>query len=302
MTDLKVVFVVGKGRSGSTLLDDMLGMLDGVESLGELRQMWRRGLLPDYACSCGKLLNECGLWTAALAGIADNEADFEKMAGLQQSVHSWWRMPVLLAGRRPRKAREFGGLMGVLYRQVAESTGATTLVDSSKWPVHVGMAGMVPGIDPYVLHLVRDPRAVAYSYTRHRGGSGQPIMPRFGAVHSALSWSARNVASGMARRLVGADRFRRLRYEDLVDDPVETLESLADWLGTDVRNGAWVDDHTLHLSASHLVGGNPRRFERGDIEIRRDDAWRSGRPRARRVVGLLTGPLRRRYGYGAGDL
>ena len=168
VADVRVVFVVGKGRSGSTLLDDMLGTLDGVMSLGELRQIWDRGALPDYACACGRHVSACPVWGAATAAaVGTTPAAFAALAGEQASVHSWWRAPLLLAGIRTARVRRFGEVLGHLYRHLADASGATTLVDSSKWPVHVGMLdGGVPGIEPWAIHLVRDPRAVAHSYTR----------------------------------------------------------------------------------------------------------------------------------------
>jgi hypothetical protein len=52
------------------------------------------------------------------------------------------------------------------------------------------------------------------------------------------------------------------------------------------------------LSPSHTVAGNPMRFRTGPITLRRDDAWRSKLPRARRLlVTALTAPLLARYGY-----
>ena len=47
MTD--VLYLLGKGRSGSTLLSMALGELDGFFAAGELRFFWRRGLVEDRA-------------------------------------------------------------------------------------------------------------------------------------------------------------------------------------------------------------------------------------------------------------
>ena len=127
-------------------------------------------------------------------------------------------------------------------------------------------------------------------------------MPRFGAVHSSLSWSARNVASELGLRRLAPDRVRRVRYEDLVAAPRTSLVGLGDWLGVDDPARAFVDDRTLHLDDAHLIGGNPRRFDRGDIRIEADEAWRTaGSPTATSTVAALTRPLRERYGYDDAD-
>ncbi|MBA3432215.1 MAG: hypothetical protein H0U16_12145, partial [Actinobacteria bacterium] len=50
---LKVLFIMGWTRSGSTILDNLLGEVEGFFSTGELHYLWRRGLLEGRLCSCG---------------------------------------------------------------------------------------------------------------------------------------------------------------------------------------------------------------------------------------------------------
>lgn len=299
MTRLRVVYVIGKGRSGSTLLDDVLGSLPGVTSLGEVRRLWDRHDEPGYTCTCGLGVRDCPVWGPAIRAAAGKGAgSVDHLAREQAAVHAWWRLPATISGHVSPRGAAFGQALGRLYESIAASTDATTLVDSSKWPAHVGLFGGVPDVEPWILHLVRDPRAVAHSYTRVRSGTGQLEMPRFGPIHSATSWMARNLASEAVARSVDPERRFRLRYEDLAASPRETLRRLGSWLRVDGSEAPWVDDRTLHLGPAHLVGGNPRRFDRGDVVIQPDDAWRRrADSRAVNAVAALTRPLRGRYGY-----
>lgn len=303
MPDLHVVYIVGKGRSGSTLLDDVLGTLPGTTATGEVRLLWDEdyGFGEDYTCACGAPLPDCPVWGVAVRRVVGPDLPDERIAALERlrrRVEYWPRVPALLAGRRPADARLYGEHMGRLYQGLAEATGASTIIDSSKWPAHVGILGMVPGIVPWVLHLVRDPRAVAHSYTRFKHHPGQPPLPRFGALHTAASWGARNLAVEAARRHVPDERHRLLRYEDFAAAPRATVASLGAWLGIEDATRAFLDDTTVRLGDAHVMGGNPRRFERGDVTIRADDEWvEAATVRSRDVVGVLTAPLLRRYGY-----
>lgn len=300
---LRVVYIVGKGRSGSTLLDDVLGTLPGTVSTGELWTLWDADFAfrPGYTCACGRQIHECPVWRPAVERVIGKGLPEDRLAAmdrLQARVRSWPRVPELLLGRRGRDARLYATCMGRLYAGLAEATGATTIIDSSKWPAHVGLLGMVPGVEPWLLHLVRDPRAVAHSYRRHKAHPGQPDLPRFGPVHTALSWAARNVTVEAVKAKVAAERQFLLRYEDFAASPRSTIASLGTWLGVDAADSAFVDDRTVRLADTHLVGGNPRRFERGEVTIRPDDEWRDGaRPVSRAVVTSMTSPLLRRYGY-----
>ena len=76
-TPLKVIFVAGAGRSGSTLLDRMLGSVPRVASVGELRHIWKLGLAEDEFCGCGEPFSACPFWARvvreALPGVGAAE-------------------------------------------------------------------------------------------------------------------------------------------------------------------------------------------------------------------------------------
>ena len=111
--------------------------------------------------------------------------------------------------------------LGSLYRAIAEVSGARVIVDSSK---HVSTALVLrrtAGVDLHVVHLVRDSRGVAHSWTKEV----ERPETRDGRDHAPLP-------PGLGRRLVGLvqRRLRRdragsacrppsLRYEDLLADP-----------------------------------------------------------------------------------
>src|SRR5687768_409663 len=63
---VKVLFILGWARSGSTLLDQILGTEEGFFSTGELRWIWLRGLVQQRNCGCGRRVVECPFWTAVL--------------------------------------------------------------------------------------------------------------------------------------------------------------------------------------------------------------------------------------------
>lgn len=303
MSTLPVVYIVGKGRSGSTLLDDVLGTMPGALATGELRVLWDDELAfsEGHTCACGEEIPDCPVWSTALRGVIGPGLPRDRIATIERLrrwVEYWPRVPLLLAGSRPRDAEMYGVHMGRLYRSLAAVTGAETIIDSSKWPAHVGILGMVPEVEPWVLHLVRDPRAVAHSYRRFKSHPGHYQVPRYGPVHTSLSWGARNLAVEATKRHVPPERVRTVRYEDFVRAPRATIAELGEWLGIEDATRAFIDDSTVRLGDAHIMGGNVRRFERGNVVIRADDEWHDAAdPRATALVSVLTAPLLQRYGY-----
>ena len=75
---------------------------------------------------------------------------------------------------------------------------ARVIVDSSKRPSYAAFLRSVPGCDPYYVHLIREPRASAYSWQsrRYQSAQGQGVeVTRRGPLDSTLRWSILNLES-----------------------------------------------------------------------------------------------------------
>jgi hypothetical protein len=189
---------------------------------------------------------------------------------------------------------------GRLYEAIGEVTGSRVIVDSSKEPAHGFAMGMVPGVDFYALHLIRDPRAAAYSWTKIKfqpDTDAKEHMVRFSPTKSSALWDSWNAsAEALWRRT--PERYLRVRYEDFVADPRESFEKILRLLRVADTEPPLVGEREVKLGISHTVSGNPNRFETGAVELRTDREWISRMNlRDQALVTSLTLPLLRRYGY-----
>jgi hypothetical protein len=90
----------------------------------------------------------------------------------------------------------------------------------------------------------------------------------------------------------------RLRYEDFVARPAEALARAAALAGVPEGRLPLTEPGALELGPSHSPSGNPARFQLGRVPLVLDDEWRTAMGALERgVVGALTWPLLRRYGY-----
>lgn len=291
-----VVYIGGAGRSGSTLLDNLLGSSPGWFSAGELRLLWSARQLWTHRCGCGLPLRNCDLWSAVLATTGDVDlawaADMDRR--MLRSRQAWRVFRRGGISANPEEDR-FVELTGRVPRAVSTVTGEPVVVDSSKSPTRVAVLA-ASGLDVAVVHLVRDPRAIAWSWRRsaHARDETHPFTPRTTAA-AAAEWTANNVAIETVVRRTGV-RCTRVRYEDLVDDPARTLASIADLVGTELD--VPIAGSTATLCDNHTVAGNPSRFRTGAVSLRRDDEWRTRLAAGdRRLTTALTLPLLRRYRY-----
>ena len=302
---VKVLYVAGYGRSGSTILDNLLGQVNSLFSAGELCYVWDQGLLGGGLCGSGDPLLECEVWGEVFGGERMREVDAREMARLEKAGTRTRHLPLMLTprGRAVVASRlgEYPKNLGAFYREIRRVTGARVIVDSSKSPVYGSVLGSLPGIDLYVVHLVRDPRATAYSWLRKklqpdRGEFG--YMDRYTPFKSSVIWTVWNAAAGLLwGRSPG--RYLLLRYEDFVAAPRESLLRILKMVGEGGYDDLpFVAGSAVELGANHTVAGNPNRFKTGRIELRLDDEWRVRmRFRHRALVTLLALPLLKRYGY-----
>lgn len=303
-----VLYIGGLGRSGSTLFARMLGELDGFFSAGELRDLWRRGVVENRLCGCGEPFRSCPFWDAvaeeAFGGW--DAVDFAAILAVWEAVDRHRFVPLLLAPRLPRgfgrKVDELLKPLGALYRAIAVVSGAAVIVDSSKAPSYAALLRRMPAIDLRVLHLVRDGRGTAFSWNKQVERSdyvqGSQHMVSYRPWRVAVRWVVLNgFVEGIGSR--GTPR-AFLRYEDLIADPRAAVNRAATLAGhpATARDLAFVGDREVSLSASHNVQGNPNRMTTGAIPLRLDEQWRQHMTtRHRRAVTAITWPMLKRYGY-----
>ena len=303
----RVLYLGGLGRSGSTILERLLGEVPGMCAVGELVHLWQRGVLDDERCSCGRPFSRCPFWTEvgerAFGGWERSLA--RHLVTLRLRVDRIRFVPSLAVPPHlgvPRAAlQEYVSAFLELYDAIRHVSGDAVVVDSSKHSSLAFCLRTSGRLDLRVVHIVRDSRGVAYSWTkevRRPESEDAGYMARYSPARSALLWDAHNVLLALLPRL--GTSTRRVRYEDLVADPAGILQDLADFAGVPVdrRALAFLDGATAQLSVGHTVSGNPVRFHTGPIRLRADDEWRSRLPRRQQwVTSALTLPLLARYGY-----
>ncbi|MBI3926760.1 MAG: sulfotransferase [Armatimonadetes bacterium] len=309
---VKVLYILSAGRSGSTILDLSLGTLDGCFSTGEFRRLWENAIENGRLCACGETIYRCAVWSQVLGALHRTcNLGPEQLLRHYHEVfrpRSVWR---LLTGQRRERWQDLQIYLrtaAVLYASLAEITGCPVLVDSSKKPWHPGLLGLIPGVEPYAIHLIRDPRAVDYSRTRPREGESHrnwirgnhPAAP----AARAVEWIYTNglIEFVLRRHLRG--RYARMRYEDFIARPDLAFEKVAALLGRPRSVPAGEDEESLCVRNNHMVAGSPiPRHSHGKIRLEVDPVWQHAMSATRQwMVTAVAFPLMVRYGYRLGRI
>lgn len=300
---LKVLCVTGWCRNGSTILGNVLNEVPGFFHVGELHFLWLNaaGKGSNNRCGCGTELTRCPVWSPILplrrpTGMTA-AAYADAVAGRQRACvrtrHTW---RVLRRGLHCARIREHAALMTAVYRAVADQMNARVIVDTTKIGGEAALLAHLPGVTPYYVHLVRDPRAVARSWSRVKDYAF--ALP---AWKSTAYWHGFNLASQAITRSY-PQRSMFLKYEDFIADPAAAVDAALRLCGARPNASPRpnpVRGHVVDLAVNHTVTGNPDRFRSGPTVIRdTDDEWRAGLPaHAKLTAAAVAWPLLRRYGY-----
>ncbi|MFL6128871.1 MAG: sulfotransferase [Mycobacteriales bacterium] len=299
MDPLTILCITGWCRNGSTIVGNVLNEVPGLFHVGELHFLWKNsvGRGANSSCGCGRHLTGCPVWSQILpvgrpAGMSP-EAHADEVIRRQRSCvrtrHTW---RVLHRGLDGPDIRAHAELMTRVYHAAAERTGARVVVDTTKIPGEAALLPYLEGTETYFVHLVRDPRAVAQSWSQEKQYCY--VMP---SRTSTAYWYGFNLAAAAILRR-HRERSLFLRYEDFMADPAGTIDSLLRLCGADPAANP-VRGRTVELHTNHTVTGNPDRFVTGPTVLREsDDSWRTALPASAKLAAVtLSWPLFSRYGY-----
>lgn len=306
---MKVIYVGGMARSGSTLLERLLGGLPDTCGIGESVLLWEHGAKLNELCSCGEHFHDCSFWRnvgqRAFGGWSTPEVSAIRELRLQIDRSKNLPKLALCGGSRQVAAqfRRYTDSCLRLYQAVIDVSGTSALVDCSKLATLAWALRYRPEVDLRIIHLVRDSRGVAYSYGKARRRPGatkdsREFMPTFSPRNAALKWDLDNAAFE-SLKLRGAKVYR-VRYEDLIGNFPDSFYSIAQFCGRSPETVVLPtgDEPPVSGRDEHAVGGNPMRYSRGPLNLAPDEAWRSNLSRRDQlVVSFVTAPLLYRYGY-----
>jgi hypothetical protein len=300
-----LIYIAGYGRSGSTLLDILLGSGPGCFGAGEFSSLFT--LLHnrnEALCACGEVLRSCEVWSAVNDTLIYKfgNIDYGKAEALTRVVESFG----IPTSRRRRKL--YRVLWSNAFEAVAGAVGSRRIVDSSKSSRYCfarpGLLASLPSINIKLVHLVRHPSGSVSSEvkgsnkllasTSRNSEGGKPGSP----VRALMGWTFANGVAELAQGRCGATHsYMLVNYESLVTNPVLTLGSVGSALQIPVSEPVQRLNQGAAFAAGHGLGGNRFRRE-GPVTLRPVTDIPPPSNRQEKIVRGIGEKIAVRYGYG----
>jgi Sulfotransferase family len=273
---LKVIYVMGAGHSGSTILGVTLGNCAGLFYAGEVDE-W-------LVCSGVPPLGgpeRTRFWNGVRAEVQGAEELFggevNHCVERSSAIFRLDRWPARL-----RMRRRYQRVTQDLYRAISRVAGAGYVIDSSHFPLRARELKRLANIELYLLFLVRDPQRVVASELR--GIKRHEVVERRlrTVTTNANLWLTSLLA---VRVFLGHPREQRIfvRHEDFLASPETVLQQILDRFAPSTE----VPDLTSLTTGYPLLGNKIIRQE--TLALERGDSSPS---RASRITALAQLPWR----------
>ena len=283
---MELISVIGSGRSGSTFLEGLLHSATRVTAVGEVSQLWEKGLLRNELCGCGEPFSRCPFWDAVISSAfgRPTRSDAQQFDRIFTAARRGLLDGAMLLGVPTPRDPAFEQIAQPLYDSIWRIGGEHPILDSSKWPAYVAATRGLDHRAAHLIHMFRDARGNVHSYRnpKRRPQARSKDHEYLGAskslYHAIGRWKLLNLqARRYARRQQGV---ATIMYEQLCNRPELILSKLIDMaaLRPGPASGHW-----------HSVSGNPVRFDPGKSEVSQDQRWRlEMKPIDRYITRLLT--------------
>ncbi|MGC2359216.1 MAG: hypothetical protein WA691_02790 [Thermoplasmata archaeon] len=303
---LNLVYISGAHRSGSTFLGALLGADPQAFFVGEAYRFPRPMFWPpdpSRGCSCGVPVERCPFWTEVRAELERRTPLLERLEEGQYRYERWTKVASIF-GRKDRADAELDAhvrRMTEFLRVISAHADAPTLVESSFSAVRGNLYrhADLGGGQVRFLHLVRDGRNFIAS---ERSVTHDPEAPS-AWLRTEPVIIGRWVLFNLAAILLGMrapESYLRVRYEELMRRPEETLAEIGAFLRMDLSDVARRASRGEPIPMRHLAAGNRMRLL-GSVTLRSELARSPQLPVASTVLfWTLGGWLALLLGYRPG--
>jgi hypothetical protein len=281
-----IIYIAGYGRSGSTLLDVILGSHPQIIGTGELANIFDCMDDPASTCSCGKNVHDCSFWGDVTTYLqSDKQAGQKHRDGVIQKSCEDWTNGSLLFNDRKKRYDGYRTLMTGLFDYIFKISGKEFVVDSSKNAYTSSWRPLalkkICGYDVKLIHLIRDGKGVMTSKMRGDNTDMRKGIYRkkpFAALEGLFGWIFANLVVIITRILLPPKAYYLMKYEDMVREPEEELTRVGSFLGLDFKETIHSIRRMKPIPVGHLISGNRLAYNNSTILIDKDSVRKASLP------------------------
>lgn len=264
-----IIFIVGAGRSGSTVLDKFLGAHSQSFSLGEIG-LFKTSIQKKIECSCEQDMSRCKLYGPIIDKHNAHSDQFRtefrlKSGGLIKSMLNYLSITASLIFRRNllrKDSRDILHRNSEIFRDINDKIDKQLYIDSTKNIIRAILLQRfyLRDFNVHYVFLIRDPRAIVISRQKKevivelKGSSKKIITNTEQNTSKAIkSWNFQNTFTFLYLYLfVSKSITSKIKYNTFTENPKVVFESLKAFHRLSFESNMTDLNSTEH----HIIGGN----------------------------------------------
>ena len=299
---IRQLYIMGRGHSGTTILDAILGGSSSGVSTGELLSSF---FAKNPVCSCGEKVDSCDHWKAIKREFNSNEnGKWEVLKALSVKYGSIKMFPSILFSKKTKNdLKELARLTDELSKIILVQSEGLFLIDSSK-EISRGFFYSRYLDTSKVIFLVKNGEQILASYwwRLNNGEEFKFLRKRYKPRYlyfpymlvATLGWVIGNLIAELV--MWRNESIMRVRYEDLVDDSCKTIDQISKFIDIPLDDIKLKINNDVSFPLVHIPAGNRIRMA-GDVKLKKEASNRELPRRYKFMFKVLAWPLCVKYKY-----
>jgi hypothetical protein len=270
---INLIYIVSNGRSGSTLLEMLIGKHTQCMTVGEFQMLpidFRNNIQP---CGCGLSISNCEFWSKIYKinkSIIDN-GSIDKFRDLSAGkvIRIKEIIDILLFRESDLKSqKKYGNENFKIFKNILKISNKDKkikIIDSSKDPYRLKWLIQSGYFNINILHIIKSPNAFVYSMIKNEKSAIKKI---YKTARMSVRWSLENlIIRTVSRTFAKKNRYYRVQYESLAKTPQVEMEKVFNFLKIENEN---ITENGFQFK-NHAISGNFMRFKSSKIKL--DQKW-----------------------------
>ncbi len=271
MKNLNIIYLMGAGRSGTTILASLLNANNNIVTVGEMHQFLEH-IIHNKKCSCGSLLNTCKVWSPITKDYFNqNKEELIKLQKYLEKIESHKRIPISFF----KSDKKYIKFQEEIFSKIHKKHQSRYYLDSAKYISRALQLKKSNKLKIKIIYVVRDVRGVINSFSKQVQTNKNPLA-------TIIYYIIINFFGQLSAWIYKKDVLK-IKYEDLIENSSQTIAKISDFLEEDLSDIIDVVEKEKFIEVPHIIGGNRLKSEKR-IKLRKDLAWKKNLTRAKQII------------------
>ncbi len=246
-----IIYILGAGRSGTTILGIALGDENNIYNAGELNNFYEyKGVPPNDVNNLNKIKFFKNVYNSLDNKNTKITRKFEYHLNFMRSIFGIYSN---------KDKNDYSKLQTQLFDKLYETMKVTFIVDSSKYPSRLIALNKYIEFNIHLIYIIRHP--IGYLNSARKKNIEQPNQS---FIYSLIYYFIINLMCTIAYKKHSGKKIK-LRYENFINNPIRSIDAIEKTFNIRFDNMKHKLDKNIPFDAGNVFDGNRLRLQKNVI-------------------------------------